>query len=197
MTRTSWMLGALLAALAAALAAAGCGGNDGGEPAARTAPAVAGAVPFDRSFIDAMVPHHRSAIEMAKTAKEAGLSAPELVAIADDIVVTQQEEIDRMLEWRQRWFGSRDLEPAGAAALGLSEEEAGMQHRPEDVAAADDVDAAFASMMTDHHRGAIAMARIGLERAQHEEIRGLAEAIVAAQEREIEAMADQAAEHHE
>ncbi len=42
--------------------------------------AAGSSVPFDRAFIDGMVPHHEGAIEMAKEAKAAGLSEPALVA---------------------------------------------------------------------------------------------------------------------
>ena len=89
-------------------ALAGCGGSN--EESAPPPTVVPGQVPFDRAFIDAMVPHHRSAIEMARTAKEAGLAQPDLIEIADAIIETQQEEIDDMLRWREEWFGG---EPHG------------------------------------------------------------------------------------
>lgn len=180
------VLPVLLAGIA--LAAAGCGGS------AETSPE--GVVPFDRAFIDGMVPHHEAAIEMAKAATEAGLSSPELAEVADAVVETQQVEIDKMRAWREEWFGSRDIDPDGAAALGLSETELGMQHDAGSVADADDVDAAFASMMIDHHRGAIRMARLALERAGHEEIRTLAAAIVEAQEAEIAVLGPHVAADH-
>lgn len=81
---------AFLLLAAAALVVAGCGGDDDSEGAGADQPTVAsGEVPFDRAFIDAMVPHHEAAIEMAKEAKKAGLSEPELIKIADDIIATQ------------------------------------------------------------------------------------------------------------
>ena len=43
-------------------------------------------------------------------------------------------------------------------------------------------------MMVDHHEGAIAMAELALDRADHPEIRTLAQAIIDAQQTEIEAM---------
>lgn len=132
---------------AAMLAVAGCGGDDDSEGAGAEQPTVAaGGVPFDRAFIDAMVPHHETAIEMAKEAKDAGLSEPELIKIADDIVATQQAEIDQMLEWREQWFGSRESESQAAAleVLGLTPAEAGVGHRAVDLATADDVNQAFA-----------------------------------------------------
>jgi uncharacterized protein (DUF305 family) len=175
------------------LLAAGCGGSDDeGAPAEVSA----GAVPFDRSFIDAMVPHHREAIAMAERAKELGLSQPELGEIADAIIATQQAEIDRMLEWRAEWYGSSEVDPEGAAALGLDEAMMGRQHSPDDLAEADDVDVAFASMMIDHHNGAIAMAELALERAGHEEIRELAADVIEAQQAEIERMEPHASGEH-
>lgn len=174
---------------------AGCGG---GEPAPpdQTVPA-AGAAPFDRAFIDGMVPHHEGAIEMAKAAKDAGLSQSELVEIANAIIATQQQEIDQMKAWRGEWFGSSEINPMGAETLGLSEDEMGMQHDSAVLANAVDVDAAFAAMMIDHHNGAIAMARLVEEKGQHEEVRDLAAAIIAAQEREVAVMERHAAGDHD
>ena len=154
-------------------------------------------MPFDRAFIDAMVPHHRSAIEMAKAAKTAGLTQPELVEIADNIISSQQTEIDQMLAWREDWYGSRELDPAGPDALGLSEAQMGsMEHAADDLRAADDVDAAFAEMMIQHHEGAITMASLALDRGQHDEIKTLAQAVIDAQNAEIEVMRSHAAAEH-
>jgi len=173
---------------------AGCGG-DGDGAADETA--ATSAVPFDRAFIDAMVPHHRSAIEMAEAAKEAGLTEPELIEIADDIVASQQSEIDRMLEWREQWFGSSEIDPEGASALGLPESEMGMaEHGADEIKEADDVDTAFAEAMIPHHEGAIRMAELAQEKADHDEVMELADDIVAAQQREIEMMEKHAGEGH-
>ena len=46
-------------------------------------------------------------------------------------------------------------------------------------------DRQFIDMMVPHHQGAVAMARIALTRAQHPQIKRLAQSIVAAQQREI------------
>ena len=177
--------------------AAGCGGDDdGGQEAAAPSSPAAGDVPFDRAFIDGMVPHHEEAIAMAKEAKAAGLSEPELVEIADAIVATQQNEIDQMLAWREEWYGSPDIDPNGADTLGLSMDEMGMQHDAADLSTADDVDATFATMMIDHHNGAIAMAELARTKGQHAEVRDLADAIIEAQEREVAIMHEHASVHH-
>ena len=180
---------AFLVLAAAALVLAGCGGDDESERAGGEQPTVtSGKVPFDRAFIDAMVPHHEAAIEIAREAKQAGLRNPELVKIADNIVATQQAEIGQMLEWREQWFGSTEREPEASAleVLGLSPAEAGMEHSATSVATADNVDQAFAGSMIGHHTGAIRMAEIAKEKADHDELKTLASDIFTAQQHEID-----------
>jgi len=181
----------LLAALS--LAAVACG-----DEGARSGPVAPGEVPFDRAFIDAMVPHHREAIAMAEAASERLLSQPDLAEIATDIINTQQLEIDQMLEWREGWFGSPTLGPVEPEVLGVPEDELGMKHgSATEVANAADVDATFAALMIAHHEGAIAMAEAATRRGQHDEVRDLAARIIDAQEREIEVMEQHASgEHH-
>jgi uncharacterized protein (DUF305 family) len=59
--------------------------------------------PFDKAFIDAMIPHHQSAIEMAKVAFEQSEN-PRIKGLAEDIVSAQQAEIEQMERWRQQWY---------------------------------------------------------------------------------------------
>lgn len=185
--------------MAVALVAAGCGGDDGAaEPVGGEDVVASGQVPFDQAFIDAMVPHHREAIEMAEAAKTRGLMQPDLRKVANDIISSQQREIDQLLDWREQWFGSRKVGRVLPRVLGVPESELGMEHGSADeVAGAVDVDATFAEMMIPHHEGAIAMADAANERAQHEEVRDLASAIIEAQERELGIMEPHASgEHH-
>lgn len=55
------------------------------------------------------------------------------------------------------------------------------------------VDAMFAADMVPHHEDAIAMARIAQERAEHAEIRRLADAIITSQQAEIALLEEEAA----
>lgn len=193
----SWAVLALTIALLA-----GCGGDNSAAPTPQAPPTESstGGVPFDLAFIDAMVPHHRDAIEMANAALERGLTQPELETIAENIRSTQQLEIDEMLRWRQSWYGTPELGPIRPEVLGVAEDEMGMigmEHSADEISSADDVDGTFAKLMLPHHEGAVAMARAAKERAQHEEIRKLADAIVDAQELEIIALRlHAAADHH-
>ncbi len=59
--------------------------------------------PFDKAFIDAMIPHHQSAIDMAQVAYEQ-TSDPEIKDLALGIVNAQQQEIEQMTDWRQEWY---------------------------------------------------------------------------------------------
>lgn len=68
------------------------------------------AKPFDRSFIDDMVPHHQGAIRMAREELAEGTD-PQLQQIATGIVAAQTREIGEMNSWRTDWFGKPS--PAG------------------------------------------------------------------------------------
>lgn len=176
---------------AVAVIASACGGGEGPDAASTTPePAPSSAAPFDRAFIDVMVPHHRSAIAMAREATRMGLTQPELIKIADDIVATQRQEIDQLLGWRQAWYGGRELQPEKQAleAVGVSMEDAGMMSGGMSLSAATDVDSTFATMMIAHHEGAIRIAKRAGERSRRKEIRTVAANIIAAQQREIRIM---------
>lgn len=176
-------LASLLVLGASLLVLAGCGGGSSEDGSG-----TASGADFDRAFIDAMVPHHESAIEMARAAKEAGLDQPDLVAVADAILATQQVEIDQMKGWRGTWFGSSTIDPAGAGALGLDENMMGMGGDAEALRSSSDINTDFAQMMITHHQGAIEMAKLARDKARHQELRELAAEIVKAQEREIQIM---------
>jgi uncharacterized protein (DUF305 family) len=59
--------------------------------------------PFDRAFIDAMIPHHQSAIVMAQVALEESEN-PKIKELARNIVSAQQSEIEQMRQWREEWY---------------------------------------------------------------------------------------------
>jgi uncharacterized protein (DUF305 family) len=62
--------------------------------------------PFDRAFVDEMVPHHRGAIAMAM-AVLAKSQDDEIRSLARTIVTTRQDEIARMEAFREREYGGR------------------------------------------------------------------------------------------
>lgn len=68
------------------------------------------AQPFDRAFIDMMVPHHQGAIVMARIELEQGTD-PEARQLATEIISAQTREIEEMNAWRTEWYGAPS--PAG------------------------------------------------------------------------------------
>ena len=60
--------------------------------------------PFDRAFIDEMIPHHVAAIEMAWVAQE-NTANDEIRELAQGIVEVQEAEIAQLTEWRREWYG--------------------------------------------------------------------------------------------
>jgi uncharacterized protein (DUF305 family) len=74
--------------------------------------ALADAKPFDKAFIDEMVPHHQGAIRMARVVLEE-TEDDETRSLAEAIVRTQSDEIEQMNDWRGAWYG--DVSPAGGA----------------------------------------------------------------------------------
>jgi uncharacterized protein (DUF305 family) len=72
--------------------------------------ALHGAKPFDRMFIDTMIPHHQGAIRMARAELAKGENR-RLGRIARAIVRDQKKEIRTMNTWREAWYGAPS--PAG------------------------------------------------------------------------------------
>lgn len=60
--------------------------------------------PYDLRFIEAMIPHHEGAIEMARDALK-NASHSEIRELAQTILDTQQAEIEQMKQWREAWYG--------------------------------------------------------------------------------------------
>ena len=175
MQRTNMRLPVLLAATALALAA--CGSDDG------TVGAEKGGNRTDRAFVAAMVPHHRSAVAMAKIARKRGKSRF-VKQLADDIIRAQSTEIATM----RREDEGLDIAGVEIGKLGVAEHQMGMDGDPAMLRDAKPFDRAFIDMMIPHHQGAIRMARVGMDKGADPELKTLAEDIIDDQTREIELM---------
>lgn len=58
---------------------------------------------FDLRFLNAMIPHHEGAIVMARDALSKS-QRPEIKQLANNIITSQQAEIDQMQQWRKSWY---------------------------------------------------------------------------------------------
>ena len=172
----------LVLALASSLVLVACGGEDE-PPTAGSGTAQAQGNEVDRAFVAEMVMHHEGAIAMAQIAEERGQSQF-VKGLADDILRTQKAELGVMRRI------DAELDRAGVVVgdLGMEDHAMGMESDPEALREAEPFDRAFVDAMVPHHEGAVAMARVQLERGTHPALNELAEAIIEAQQREIEEM---------
>ena len=173
---------ALALALASVLALAACG-DDSTTDTSSTSSSSAAANGVDRAFARSMIPHHRSAVDMARIALEQGESRF-VRGLASDIIRSQTAEIATLTD-RDRALAERGIE---VGSLGVSDDEMGMDHDAKTLDGAEAFDEAFIEMMVPHHRGAVVMARAELAAGGDPELKRLAEQIIAAQQGEIEAM---------
>jgi uncharacterized protein (DUF305 family) len=174
---------ALLATFALALAVpvAACGEDDASSGGSSSGNAAGNDI--DRAFATAMIPHHRSAVDMAEIAKERSRRR-EIKQLADAIITTQNAEIEQLTALDQ------ELADAGVETgdLGVAEHEMGMDDDASMLEDARPFDREFIDMMIPHHQGAIRMARVELDKGKNSELKQLAEAIVDAQAKEIDEM---------
>lgn len=188
--------------LSASLILAACGSAAGPTPTAMNPTATPESTPmgdmmggeaeFDQAFIDMMVPHHQSAVEMARVALERA-EHPEIQQMANDIIAAQAGEITQMHDWRQQWYGSSETPPmsempmlAGMPGMGDMPGTMDMAREVERLSTVPEpFDLAFIDAMIDHHQDAIDAAQLALEQANRQEIKDLAQDIIDAQQREI------------
>ena len=131
--------------------------------------------PYDAQFIDGMIVHHEGAVAMAQQALTES-ERPEIRQLAENIIATQNQEVEQMRGWRAQWYA--DLAPTGGTGGHMG-----------DMALASDpaipFDQRFITAMIGHHEGAIAMAKEAQTKAEHQEIKQLASAVITAQEAEV------------
>lgn len=170
----------LLTAVVLAAVLAACGGNgggsgDAGQPAAGNS--------ADRTFVAGMVPHHQSAIDMAQVALSRG-QGTFVKNLAQDIVDSQAKELATMRA------ADRRLADAGVKAGKAEGEHSGMAEDDpaQALKTANPFDAAFIKEMLPHHKAALPMAQAELDKGSDPELKKVAQAIIDAQTREIDAM---------
>jgi uncharacterized protein (DUF305 family) len=138
----------------------------------------------DERFIDAMVPHHQGAIEMAKVALKHA-EHEEIIQLSHNIISSQQAEIEELKSIKQEEFGTSNV------PMEMSQEQMrgmGMMMDPQQLANQKPFDEAFIDAMIPHHQSAIEMAQVAYRESDNPEIKALAEGIVDAQTREIAQM---------
>jgi uncharacterized protein (DUF305 family) len=188
MRRAVQTLGAALAlALLVAVAATSPRVAPASAAAHPAAHAAAMSAPFDRQFIDMMVPHHQSAVAMAQVALTRA-QHPQIKSLARSIIAEQNSEISQMKTWRQKWYGSSTTPSMATMPMlpGMKMSMSGMMmvHDIASLKTATPFDKAFIDDMTPHHQMAIDAATLELARGSHQQLKDLALSIIKGQSRE-------------
>ncbi len=143
--------------------------------------------PYDLQFLDTMTAHHTGAVEMAKMV-DGRTQNSDLKKFAADIIRDQEKEIAQMTGWREKWFAGKP--PAMNMEMPGMADSMKMDMPKLTSSKNKEFDLAFIDMMTPHHAGAVTMAKEALTKAEHPEIKSLANQIIKAQDAEIKMMAD-------
>jgi uncharacterized protein (DUF305 family) len=164
------------------------GGNTTG-----TAEATAAMGEMDQMFIDMMVPHHQSAIEMGQIALERA-EHPELKTMAEEMIGKQQEEQTQLRDCRTEWYGSPDTPPMSAIPMmpGMTNAD-GMEMPVMDAtesiealrSAPEPFDLAFIDTIIPHHTMAIEAAQMVIDQGEHPELKEMAQQMIDDQQKEI------------
>lgn len=184
-----------LSALSLVLILAGCGtatdpstgtsASEGGNPQTSTSSEAVAYNDNDVMFAQMMIPHHEQAVEMADIMLDKDDLDPKTVALSEKIKEAQAPEIERLNGFLESWG-----QPATADS---------MDHAMDGMLSKDDLDRLkaaqgeeasqlFLEQMTEHHEGAVAMAKEEAAKGDNPEAVALAEDIVSAQESEIQEM---------
>lgn len=75
----------------------------GGHMMEASNPYMMGKVTSEKQFLEEMVAHHQSAVEMAKQVLGITSIHPEVKKLADDIIASQGTEIKMMKDWMAAW----------------------------------------------------------------------------------------------
>lgn len=169
-----------------ALALAGCGAQQAGSTTANGpdhgamsssehGSSQVSNAPYDAQFIDGMTIHHKGAVVMAEQALNES-QRPEIKQLAQNIIATQNPEIEQMATWREQWYPNVPTTHGTGGHMGAMELSGDM---------AIPFDQRFITAMISHHQGAIEMAQEAQTKAEREEIKQLAQTIMTAQEAEV------------
>jgi uncharacterized protein (DUF305 family) len=199
-----YLIGISAAAIMAV--AAGCGEDPStadaghGEPTSAQSGAQAGGQTKhndqDMAFVQAMIPHHQQAVEMA-TMAEKQATHQKVKDLAARIKGAQDPEIQKMTDMYEQWGESMEDMPdmdhgsghgsghGGASGPGMMSAKEMTQLEKASGAAFDRM---WVQLMIKHHQGAVDMAQDELDKGGNADAKALAQQILDTQQAEIKEM---------
>ena len=143
------------------------------------------------TFIAAIIPHHRAAIQMSRLELERGRSA-DIRTHADNIIADQQHQIEQFTRWLRQWY---NLTPEQARAQAPAEARREMETMDRETRqriaelrrtpAGPGFDVAFVQRMIPHHQAGIIESLEPQSRAPHAELRVAASAGITTQQAQV------------
>jgi len=179
-------------------------GNEGQAPLATGTTAGMMEQDVDQMFMNMMIPHHQSAIEMGELAL-ARAELKELKDFSRKMIDSQQQEIEQMQGWLSEWYNdaevpdmkSMPLMPEMKLMPGMEGMEdmncdCSMMNMEAEIQQLSDTpenfDLAFIDKMIPHHQMAIEAAQMVLDQGQHQELKDMAQKMIEEQQGEIETL---------
>ena len=138
---------------------------------------------FEQTFLQQMIQHHRSAIDMAKLATNQS-DRQEVKQFAAKMTQMQQEEVEKMTGWLKEWYNATPKEPANAASeKKMQADMAKLQNKR-----GQDFDKSFVDVMSRHHDAGMEMAEQVKDKATHPELKQFADKMAGEQKQDIKEM---------
>ena len=135
---------------------------------------------FEAAYLAMMIHHHQDGVKMAEMVPGKAKS-DKLKQMAKKIVADQQKEIGQMTGWLKQWHSkSPDDHKMPAASMKMMKDDI----KELNAAQGEEFDSKWAKSMAMHHDGAIAMAQLAVEKAEHKEVKDMAKKIISTQKEE-------------
>ena len=129
----------------------------------------------EREYLTTMIAHHQEVVDTAVVVLEREGNNAEVVALVEDMVAVQSQEIETMKRWYEEWFGEEYAAVAYEPMMRDLEEYSGTE-----------LDRVFLEDMVEHHVGALMMSSSVQPHITNHELAGFVESIIATQRSEIE-----------
>jgi uncharacterized protein (DUF305 family) len=149
----------------------------------------------DRHYLEMLIYHHQTAIEMAKLAPGRAKHS-EIETLAASILQDQTRELTQMQTWYKTWYNTEvPTPPVGmmgmhrtGGMMGMNQGRMGMERWVDVLKTASDFDREFIYKMIPHHQREVHMAQMMLQQTTHPELKTMAEAMIKSHTAEIAKM---------
>jgi len=131
-------------------------------------------VSTDKEFLENMIPHHEEAVMTAREVLARGKTT-EVKVLAENIISSQNKEIEMMKVWYEDWYGIDYMQTVNYTPM----------MRELSALSGKALDKLFVEDMIMHHMGAIMMAKQLASFTQRTELLGIGKAIIETQETEV------------